>query len=191
MTSTTAALPKDQRFAVKVKKNKNFNAIGLSIFLIINISALVVSALSCARNDGTRPEELALCIVTGLFVLPLVASAGLAFTIKPNKRGLQKNIFAIIVTSLYTISSLVFAILIGRRIFKDRSEGSLSFFRSGIMIISIVVIVFGIIVLSVNRPLFKALRWCNRSPVENGPNPAYAAQTWELPINGRGPSAKN
>ncbi|KAJ3528862.1 hypothetical protein NM208_g10010 [Fusarium decemcellulare] len=191
MTSTTAALPKDQRFAVKVNKNKNFNAIGLSIFLIINIAALAVSVLSYTRNDGTRPEELALCIVNGLFVLPLVASAGLAFTIKPNKRGLQKNIFSIIVTSLYTISCLVFAVLIGRRIFKDTSEGPSKSLRSGTMIINIVVIIFGIIVLSVNRPLFKALRWCNRSPLVNGPNPAYAAQTWELPINGRGPSAKH
>ncbi|KAJ4245284.1 hypothetical protein NW762_014154 [Fusarium torreyae] len=191
MTPITAALPKDQRFAVKVNKNKNFNAIGLSIFLIINIAALAVSVLSYTRNDGTRPEELALCIVNGLFFLPLVASAGLAFTIKPNKRGLKKNIFSIVVTSLYTISCLVFAVLIGRWIFKDTSEGPSKSLRSGTMIINIVVIVFGIIVLSVNRPLFKALRWCNRSPLVNGPHPAYAAQTWELPINGRGHSAKH
>ncbi|KAM5349922.1 hypothetical protein ACJ41O_006427 [Fusarium nematophilum] len=136
--TTTDSRPKDARFAAKVKRNKNLCTFGILILVVLSLASFVVSVVSYVRNRADRPEELAHCVVFGLFFPVLVYAAYLAFTIKPNKASIQKFIFGATTTILFTLCSIAFAILIGRHVVGETAGGSEPKLKGGIMIVDLI-----------------------------------------------------
>lgn len=169
--------PTDSRFHAKVHQNKKFSGTG---YAALSITSTVAAALSGVvyANEG-RPVDIASCAVTALFIIPFIMCTYFLYTLQPDRVGLRKFIFATVAAVLFLICSLVFGIVVIKEMFFGSDDGSFSGMEAGTMIIHFINAVATFVFICVNRPLFKALRWSNRSAERNGAAIAYSNTSWQ------------
>ncbi|KAI8664177.1 hypothetical protein NCS55_00925500 [Fusarium keratoplasticum] len=63
-----------KEFPESVSHEKDLCALGHSFLAILNVVVLILASLAYSQNESKKPAELALCVLTGIFV-PFIFSS--------------------------------------------------------------------------------------------------------------------
>ncbi|TEA15826.1 hypothetical protein C8034_v001991 [Colletotrichum sidae] len=128
----------DGGFEPGVAQRKRLCALGNTALAALNIVALVLSVVAYVQGSKKKPEELAQCILTGIF-LPFVAlSAYLIVSLKPGNSITFRLMYVAVVTVLYCLFSFGFGVVFATRLIRgDRWKGEVTT-RTATAVINIV-----------------------------------------------------
>ncbi|RSL53389.1 hypothetical protein CEP54_010405 [Fusarium duplospermum] len=114
----------EKEFPKRVGQEKNLCALGHSFLAVLNVVALILATLAYTQNESKKPAELALCVLTGIFVPFIFASAWIIITIKRNdKRAVAKLIFVAVVVTFYCLLFFGFGVAFAKRLIKNEEWG--------------------------------------------------------------------
>ncbi|RMJ19493.1 hypothetical protein CDV36_000829 [Fusarium kuroshium] len=135
-------------FPERVGQEKRLCALGHSFLAILNVVALILASLAYSQNESKKPAELALCVLTGIFVPFIFASAWLIISIKRNdKRAVAKLIFVAVVVTFYCLLSFGFGVAFAKRLIKNEEWGPKITFRIASTVINLINVLVGFVLL--------------------------------------------
>ncbi|KAI8716487.1 hypothetical protein NCS52_00942800 [Fusarium sp. LHS14.1] len=132
MTQNLVDETEGKGFPERISHEKDLCALGHSFLAILNVV----------------PAELALCVLTGIFVPFILASLWLIISIKPDdKRAVTKLIFVAVVVTFYCLLSFSFGVAFAKRLIKNEEFGPKITFRIASTVINLVNVLVGFVIL--------------------------------------------
>ncbi|KAF6840975.1 hypothetical protein CMUS01_03748 [Colletotrichum musicola] len=107
MPKPPAKSTEDEEFSPAIRNSRNLCVVGNLLLSVLSHATLIVAVVSYIQAPEKRPEELAQCIIIGVFV-PLVAlSAYLVFSLKPGRDATRRLMFIGTTITLYGLVAQV------------------------------------------------------------------------------------
>ncbi|KAI8663521.1 hypothetical protein NCS57_00953400 [Fusarium keratoplasticum] len=147
-----------KEFPERVSHEKDLCALGHSFLAILNVVVLILASLAYSQNESKKPAELALCVLTGIFVPFIFSSVWLIISIKPSdKRAVTKLIFVAAVVTFYCLLSFGFGVAFAKRLIKNEEWGPKITFRIASTVINLINVLVGFVILWFHQRLGAAI----------------------------------